>query len=296
MARNTEVETSYFSLIKRLVLVIFTLVCLALAGLWRIESERVDALRMSVIDLVMPVYTALIAPIGNASDMLRNFQSYQTLAEENRELRRELQRMQSWREAALQLEQENARLLDLNRVQVDPELTHVTGQVIADGDKGFRQSALINVGANDGIEDGWATMDGLGLVGRIAGIGENTARILLLTDVFSRVPARIQATGEKALVTGDNTHVPRLEFLDLSNAARPGDRVITSGDGAVFPPNLLIGYVVEDAKGNIRVSLAADLGRLEYLRVLRPTARQRIPPHSEIVPALPVFPAPQGSS
>ena len=84
--------------------------------------------------------------------------------------------MQAWKEAALQLEQENARLLDLNNVRLDPRLTFVTGVVLADSGSPFRQSVLLNVGARDGLRDGWAAMDGIGLVGRISGTGRNTPR------------------------------------------------------------------------------------------------------------------------
>ena len=64
--------------------------------------------------------------------MIDDFQSYARIYEQNQELRRELQQMKAWREAALQLEQKNARLLDLNQVRLDPQLTHVTGVVLAD--------------------------------------------------------------------------------------------------------------------------------------------------------------------
>ena len=106
-------------------------------------------------------------------------------------------------EAALLLEQKNARLLDLNQVRLDPRLTHVTGVVLADSGSPFRQSVLLNVGARDGIIDGWATMDGLGLVGRISGVGEKTSRVILLTDSNSRVPVVVQPSGQRAILSGD---------------------------------------------------------------------------------------------
>ena len=96
--------------------------------------------------------------------------------------------MKSWKEAALQLEQENARLLDLNQLRVDSKLTHVSGIVIADSGSPFRQSVLLNIGSRDGIQDGWAAMDGLGLVGRISGVGSSTSRVILLTILQVRYP------------------------------------------------------------------------------------------------------------
>ena len=80
---------------------------------------------------------------------------------------------------------------------MDPRLTYITGVVLADSGSPFRQSVLLNVGARDGIMDGWAAMDGIGLVGRISGVGENTARVILLTDATSRIPAVIQPSGQR---------------------------------------------------------------------------------------------------
>jgi rod shape-determining protein MreC len=198
------------------------------------------------------------------------------LYEQNQELRRELQQMKSWKEAALQLEQENARLLDLNKVRLDPDLTRVTGVVLADSGSPFRQSVLLNVGARDGILDGWATMDGLGLVGRISGVGAKSSRVILLTDASSRIPATIEPSGQSVLIVGDNTLAPPIDFIENPELVRPGDRIVSSGDGKVFPPGLLIGQVAKDPGGRLRVRLAADYERLKFLRVLRSTSRRDV--------------------
>jgi rod shape-determining protein MreC len=210
-----------------------------------------------------------MAPVTASVNMVRDFQSYQRIVQQNQDLRNELQKMKAWKEAALQLEQENARLLDLNKVRLDPRLTFVTGVVLADSGSPFRQSVLLNVGARDGIVDGWATMDGIGLVGRISGVGRDTSRVILLTDPASRIPATIQPSGQTAIVQGDNTAAPPISFLEDPDLVRPGDRVVSSGDGGVFPAGLLIGQVAADPGGRLRVVLAADYERLEFLRVLR---------------------------
>jgi rod shape-determining protein MreC len=210
-----------------------------------------------------------LVPVARLSTMVADVTTYARVYEQNRELRRELQQMKAWREAAIQLEQENARLLDLNRVRLDPSLMHVTGVVLADSGSPFRQSVLINVGQRDGIRDGWATMDGLGLVGRVAGLGERTARVLLLTDAASRVPVTVLPSGQRAMLAGDNSTLPPLDFVETPDLVRPGDRVVSSGEGGVFPAGLPVGEVVEGPDGRLRVTLAADYLRLEFLRVLR---------------------------
>lgn len=269
MAKDRSQREDFAGPLKRILLAILILCLFGVFLVWRIDSPRVERFRAQVIDGIVPNLEWMMAPVTGAVNLVRDFQSYQRLAEQNRELRSELRQMQAWKEAALQLEQENARLLDLNNVRLDARLTYVTGVVLADSGSPFRQSVLLNVGARDGIVDGWATMDGIGLVGRISGVGQNTARVILLTDPSSAVPATVQPSGQTVLINGDNTVAPLIEFVESPDLIRPGDRVISSGDGGVFPAGLLIGQVAEDRSGRLRVRLAADYERLEFLRVLR---------------------------
>lgn len=269
MAKDRNTSAEFVAPLRRLVLSVFVLLLLAVFIVWRIDSPRIERLRADITDRVVPNMDWAMAPVTGTVNLFRDFQSYQRLAEQNQELRSELRQMRAWKEAALQLEQENARLLDLNNVQLDPRLTYITGVVLADSGSPFRQSVLLNIGARDGLVDGWATMDGIGLVGRISGVAQNSARVLLLTDANSRVPATIQPSGEQALVAGDNTGRPLVEFIENRDVVRPGDRVISSGDGGVFPAGLLIGALEVDRGGRLRVRLSADYERLEFLRVLR---------------------------
>ncbi len=268
MARDSY-DSAYARPVRRLLVTVVVLCLVALIVLWRIDNPRVERLRAAIVDRVVPNMEWVMAPVTGVARIFDDFQSYARLYEQNQELRRELQQMRAWREAALQLEQENARLLDLNRVQLDPELTFVTGLVLADSGSPFRRSVLINVGARDGILDGWATMDGLGVVGRVSGVGERTSRVLLLTDSNSRIPVTIQPSGQQALLMGDNSQSPLLEFIEAPEDISAGDRIVTSGDGGLFPPGLLVGQVIETTDGRLRARLAADLVRLQFLRVMR---------------------------
>jgi rod shape-determining protein MreC len=284
VARDRSTPEDFTRPVRRILVGLLVLLLLALFLLWRIDSPRVERFRAALVDRVVPSFSWAMLPITKAAAMIDDFQSYARIYEQNQELRRELQQMKAWREAALQLEQKNARLLDLNQVRLDPRLTHVTGVVLADSGSPFRQSVLLNVGARDGIRDGWATMDGIGLVGRISGVGQTTSRVILLTDSNSRIPVTVQPSGQKALLSGDNTSAPPLEFLEKQDLVRPGDRVVSSGDGGVFPAGLLVGQVAQGVDGRLRVRLAADYERLEFLRVLRSHESERIGEPGALIP------------
>lgn len=286
MARDRSQSENYSGPLKRLFAGILVVLLLGVFILWRVDSPRVERFRAQVIDRILPNLEWAMTPITNRVNILQDFQSYRRIYQQNQELRRELQKMRAWKEAAVQLEQENARLLDLNNVQLDPRLTYITGVVMADSGSAFRQSVLINVGHRDGIKDGWAAMDGLGLVGRISGVGRNTSRVVLLTDTSSRIPVTIQPSGQSALLIGDNSAAPPIDFIENADQIRPGDRVMTSGDGGVLPAGLLIGQLAEDPHGRLRVRLAADYERLEFLRVLRYQGHELVAdPGTLIVPA-----------
>ncbi len=269
MAVQNELDPNYLRGVRRLLVGLASVVLVALFVLWRIDNVRVEQLRISLIDRFVPSFDWTLRPVAAAGRMFADMRAYTRVYAQNEELRRELQRMQGWREAALQLEQKNAQLLALNNVRLNPRLTFVTGEVMADAGSPFRRSVMINVGRVDGVADGAAVVDGLGLVGRISGVGARSARVILLGDGSSRVPAVVRPSGQRALVSGDNGPSPVLEFIDQSDMLSPGDRVVSSGDGGLYPPDLLIGQVTIGPDGRQRVRLAADYRRLDFVRVVR---------------------------
>lgn len=283
MASERQTDTDYVRPLRRIVVGVLAVVLVLVFLVWRIDSPRVERFRMAVIDRVVPSFDWALAPVTQVTALADDFRSYARIMEQNQQLRRELQQMRAWREAALQLEQRNAELLDLNQVRLDPQLTHVTGVVMADSGSPFRNSVLLNVGERDGVVDGWAVMDGLGLAGRISGVGNRTARVVLLTDSASRVPVVVQPSGQRAMLSGDNSAFPLLDFVEDPDDLRPGDRVVSSDDGGVFPAGLLVGEVVMSRDRRLRVRLAADYGRLEFLRVLRSRPLEQITSTGDLV-------------
>ena len=247
----------------------FIFVCLTLIFiLWRVDNTRTELIRTKIIDFVSPLTIPLNYPIKVVGDLVRYFEIYSSLLEENKELKRDLQNMTGWKEKALQLEQKNAQLRALNNVKLSEDLIWVTGEMMADSGSPFYQSGVINIGLKDGIKNGSAAVDGLGLVGRISGVGQNVARVLFLTDISSAIPVKIKRSNQKGLMIGDNSPWPLLEFVEEKGLINIGDRVFTSGDGNVFPSDILIGTIWIDNKKKLRVKPVANFESLEFLRIL----------------------------
>ncbi len=247
----------------------FIFVCLTLIFiLWRIDNTRTELIRTKIIDFVSPLTIPLNYPIKVVGDLVRYFEIYSSLLEENKELKRDLQNMTGWKEKALQLEQKNAQLRALNNVKLSEDLIWVTGEMMADSGSPFYQSGVINIGLKDGIKNGSAAVDGLGLVGRISGVGQKVARVLFLTDISSAIPIKIKRSNQKGLMIGDNGPWPLLEFVEEKGLINIGDRVFTSGDGNVFPSDILVGTILIDNKKKLRVKPVANFESLEFLRIL----------------------------
>ena len=250
-------------------IITFIFVCLTLIFiLWRVDNTRTELIRTKIIDFVSPLTIPLNYPIKVVGDLVRYFEIYSSLLEENKELKRDLQNMTGWKEKALQLEQKNAQLRALNNVKLSEDLIWVTGEMMADSGSPFYQSGVINIGSKDGIKNGSAAVDGLGLVGRISGVGQKVARVLFLTDISSAIPIKIKRSNQKGLMIGDNSPWPLIEFVEEKGLINIGDRVFTSGDGNVFPSDILIGTILIDNKKKLRVKPVANFESLEFLRIL----------------------------
>ncbi|MEM7743764.1 MAG: rod shape-determining protein MreC [Pseudomonadota bacterium] len=256
-------------IVHRILLALIVVVSLLLVVLWRVDNPRLERVRMGLVDTLAPSMVWVNEPIDFAWNLARDYRRFIGVYEQNKQLRREIQRLRGWREQARVLEEENAQLRALNNVQLASRTTFVTGDVFADSGGPFLQSALVNIGRLDGVTDGSAAVDGNGVVGRVVGVGERAARLLLLTDFSSRVPVVVQPGARRAVLSGDGTAAPKLEFIDGNDPIQPGDLIETSGDGGVFPPDLPVGRVVATQSGTWRAVLLADYARLEFVRLLR---------------------------
>ena len=175
--------------------------------------------------------------------------------------------MLGWQQVALRLSAENAELRDLSKLVSEPAISFVTARVIADSGGAYARSVMVNAGRDNGVARGQA-MTGEGLVGRIAEVGSRAARILLITDLNSRVPVVVDGTRQRAIVAGDNSARPSLRYVDAGGTIRIGDRIVTSGQGGVFPPGLPVGVVASIDSEGARVEPYAALSRVDYLRLV----------------------------
>ncbi|MNS36927.1 Cell shape-determining protein MreC [compost metagenome] len=215
-----------------------------------------------------PVGGVLSAPVrwtGNAVDYVKG---YFFAVSENRRLRAEIVELNAWRDEALALKNLNGRYEQMLGVKTEPPVPMVTGLAITDARGPFARSRLLNIGAAKGIHVGNPVLSEHGLVGRIMGAAAGNSRMLLLTDVASRTPVLVERTDARAMLTGDGSGSPRLDYIRGAGSVQEGDRIMTSGDGGGFPRGLPIGVAAKGVDGTWRVKLFSDRSAIDYVRVL----------------------------
>jgi rod shape-determining protein MreC len=236
--------------------------------LGKIDTVVVEEVRIRVSDAISPVLETLSRPLGFVADFAGNIHGIARLKEENTRLHEENARLMQWQIIARRLDGENRSLRELLNFDLGPAVTFVAARSIADTSGPFARSALINVGARDGINPRQAVITGKGLVGRVLRVGSRSARVLLVTDLNSKIPVVVGEAREWAMLAGDNSDQPQLQYLSPDAKAGRGDLVLTSGHGGLFPPGLPIGLVAGNIDGDVTVQPFVDWHRLEFLRVV----------------------------
>ncbi len=254
---------------ERFALTLLLVLSAGLLVLSKADLKLARSIEELVADGLTPVMGAIREPVVAAQRAAARFGQFLAVYEENARLREENRRLLEWRARAIRLEVQNRglrRMLAMPEFRAAPRLT--AARIIADSGGPFVHTRLIDAGSRRGVREGMAVVDARGMVGRVVQVGEDSARVLLLTDFNSRIPVVVAGSGDQALLIGDNSPYPKLRFLPLSPGFRIGDRVLTSGADGLLPPGLPIGEISATGEHAIVVTPYVDWRRLDEVSVL----------------------------
>ena len=224
--------------------------------------------RSASLDTFGPVIGAVSKPFQVIADGLAGMTGLAQLKAENVSLKAENEKLKEWYQTAMLLQAENQSLKDLLNVLPEPEQSYITTRVIGDSGSSFVRTLIIQAGRNEGVQKGQTVLGDKGMIGRVIESGQRASRILLLTDINSRVPVMVEGSNQKAILAGSNGDQPTLEHLPPDVLIEPGARVITSGHGGMFPQGLPVGQISSVNKGIVEVQLYSDPANASYVQII----------------------------
>lgn len=231
-------------------------------------NPAAERLKTTVMDVVAPVLAVAASPFDAIHDGAVWVEELGALRSENIALKNENVQLLKWQTAAKDMEEENKSLRDLLKVVPSQTHAYVTARIVSDMSGPYVHSALINGGSENGIRKNQAVINENGLIGRTLDVGNSSSRVLLLSDINSRVPVVAERTHEKSILSGNNEVLPVLSYLAANSKIKVGDRIVTSGDGGVFPAGIAVGIVSAIEKGEVKVQPYVDPTAIAYVSAI----------------------------
>ena len=273
------------SISMRQALARLTLPLLIAAAFGVLLLGKADALlgeraRMALADALVPIFSVMTAPASVIQASVADAKGLLTLRSDNARLRAENEQLRRWRAVALALDAENATLRSNLHWFPDAAPAFVAARVVADAGGVYIRAVLLSIGRNQGMTKGQIALDERGLAGRVTELGLRSARVLLVTDMNSRIPVTLEGSRGRAILVGTNGPRPRLMHWPEGAMPVEGERVMTSAEANAFPAGLPVGVVRYNASNAPEVELAARLDRLDVVRLFDYGLHGVLPPET----------------
>ena len=256
-AKGTKQKFSLLALIILSIIFIF---------LETLESKPIAYFRSFVKDVIYRGSVIINTPSQGFDYLVNTFDEHNNLYKNYNELKKENDKLRSNITKSDFLKLENNQLRKLIE---EPNYISslISARVMLDNQNSpYLNSFIINVGGNKKIKNGLAVLDGKNFVGRIVDVNFFSSRVLLISDLNSKIPIIIEPSAHHAILTGHGKNRPTLEYLPENFNIQDGDKVYTSGKEGIFFPGIPVGEVkIEDDK--VTVLLFSDLSQITFVNI-----------------------------
>ena len=253
---------------KNVALILLFLLAFLFIILSRNNSQIVGKTDSIVLKYMFPTVHVLTLPAKGAYLVYENIGDITDVYTENQRLKQENRDLMLQQNKYYALRAENKLLSKLLKYEIPDNADFVTAQIISSDNKDFSYSVVVYLGDKHNVSRGQISLNEKGVVGRVDEVGGNYARIMLITDINSKIPVMTERQRVRGILSGDNTSEPKLIFTPLNADIRAGDLIVTSGVAGGFPSGLPIGTVYSTDDSQIKVKTLADIEKLEYVKIV----------------------------
>ena len=251
---------------QRFSLFVLTIISILLIFLETINTKPLNKIRSLIKDVVYRGAVVATFPNKIFSGSYNSVQDHFSLYRDYNELKKENEELKNKKSKSDFLELENSQLRKLIDEQMQSESNLVSARVLLDEQSPYLNSFVINIGANKDIKNGMAVLDGKNFIGRIVGVNFFSSRILLITDLNSKIPVISEPSGNHAVLSGHGKAQPTLEYLSENHEIEEGDKIYTSGKEGIFAPGIPVGEA-RIKKDKLQVKLYSNLNEITFVNI-----------------------------
>ncbi len=255
------------NLFRRLFVVILFLTAFLFILLSHVDSVVVGVLDKVILRVTGPVMQVVELPARVIHRVYTYFYDISHIYADNEMLRNENKQMMILQNKVRTLEVENQLLSRLLNYVPPAEASFMSAQIVAESSDNFTHMLLVYIG-DENVKKGQIVMGDESVIGRIDTVSAPYAKVILITDINSKIPVVVERTRVRGILSGNNKDLPQLIFMRSTTDIQEGDIVVTSGVGGMFPAGLPIGFVSSITGNKVEVEPMADISRIEYVRIV----------------------------
>lgn len=263
------IQLSQFRLfLRKLVVMLVVISAFGLVVLSKADNAHLNKTEDLISRVLNPVIRVIQLPADGIYFVYEHIRDVARVYADNKVLQDTALRAEHLQNRLRALKIENDLLSDMLDYTPPPSAEFITAKVIAGEGDGFSHSLIVYVPDNQFVQKGQVVLYKQGVIGRIDSVHGVYARVMLISDINSKIPVIMERSRDKGILSGNNTSVLNLLFTSPGADIQKGDHVVTSGVGGIFPSDLLIGYVDYVANGVVEVLPVAPLEKIEYVRIV----------------------------
>jgi rod shape-determining protein MreC len=265
---NSFVYHNIRALFSKVETVVFVLLCLVLIVTSKANHKITNNISMAIASVAVPFSSAISMPLNSVVNLATGFQELMNAKNQNAKLLQENHQLKSLYIKSLNISQENKQLKDIVRYASVKSTQFTAAHLISRSHQSYSHNAFISAGENRNIKENNVVIGKDSMIGRVYQVGSKKSRILLVSDINSRIPIIVSGSGVKGILAGDNGEIMEILYLGKDHPVEVGDLVFTSGDGDTIPPGFLVGSVVKIGKYSAFAKMAENVNSLDLVGVV----------------------------
>ena len=253
-----------FSLIALILFSIFIIV------LCKYNFKGVKFLKLSIKEIVYRSTFIVSVPENFAISSYQTINDHFSLYSNNKNLKKDYESLKATKLNADFLKSENEALKSkINDVSI--QSSELLAKVIIDKKSPFLRSVIVNRGSKDNVILGMAVLDGEFLVGKVVEVNYSTSRVLLLSDLNSKIPVSIEPNGVQSILSGTGSNFGEIQYVKEDYELENDSEIFTSGSGGIFRSGIPIGKTIVDEEiglDTVKIKFHSDFSQLRLVKIV----------------------------